>query len=350
MNASFIKTQYNLTASAEHHCRRSLSLYLLFTLAIMCVVPFIGSESLSIKNIISNLTARQGTWDIDTEIFIYQRIPRVLLGFLVGGSLALVGSVFQVILRNPLATPYTLGITGGGSVGAVLAITVPQLAVHWGPFSSTQLLALAGAMITTALIYIMARRATGISMNTLLLAGVTIGILCSALILLIRYLTSPHLLVSMDRWMMGGLDILGYRTLASLAPLLLPGIAILFAQTNSLNHLALGKEMAMGHGIDVGSVQTWSFAAGSLTTAAAVSAAGPIAFVGLLVPHAVRMISGYDHRIILPAAFMSGGAFLTICDTVARTAVAPTEMPVGIITALIGAPFFIYLLLKKSTL
>ncbi len=320
--------------------------YLLLALLALLIAPFIGGETVRVRQVVHDVFHH--TWNIQTEIFFYQRIPRVLLAFLVGGSLALAGSVFQVILRNPLATPYTLGVTGGGALGAVIAILTPGLSLTWGPFSSVQLTALLGAGLTLGLIYGLARRSKSISTNTLLLAGVTVGILCGALILFVRYLASPHLLVAMDHWLMGGLDIVGYRSLAALLPLLLPGAGMLFMQMGSYNLLALGEEMALGYGVDVISVQRLSLIGGGLVTAAAVSIAGPIGFVGLLVPHAIRRLSGFDHRILLPASFLAGGTLLVACDTIARTLVAPTEMPVGIITALVGGPFFIYLLFRKK--
>jgi len=324
----------------------SILVYLLLALTTLLITPFIGGETIRVQGVIHDLYHH--TWNIQTEIFFYQRIPRVLLAFLVGGSLALVGSVFQVILRNPLATPYTLGVTGGGALGAVIAILTPGLSVTWGPFSSVQLTALGGAGLALGLIYVLARRSKSISTNTLLLAGVTVGILCGALILFVRYLASPHLLVAMDHWLMGGLDIVGYRSLAALLPLLLPGAGMLFMQMGSYNLLSLGEEMALGYGVNVTSVQRSSLIGCGLVTAGAVSIAGPIGFVGLLVPHAIRRLSGFDHRILLPASFLAGGILLVACDTIARTIVAPTEMPVGIITALVGGPFFIYLLFRKK--
>jgi len=324
----------------------SILVYLLLAFTTLLIAPFIGGETIRVRQVVHDVFHH--TWNIQTEIFFYQRIPRVLLAFLVGGSLALTGSVFQVILRNPLATPYTLGVTGGGALGAVIAILIPGLSLTWGPFSSVQLTALLGAGLTLGLIYVLARRSKSVSTNTLLLAGVTVGILCGALILFVRYLASPHLLVAMDHWLMGGLDIVGYRSLAALLPLLLPGAGMLFMQMGSYNLLALGEEMALGYGIDVTSVQRLSLIGGGLVTAGAVSFSGPIFFVGLLIPHGVRRLSGFDQRIIMLASFLSGGAFLVACDTAARTIVAPTEMPVGIITALVGGPFFIYLLFRKK--
>ena len=326
----------------------SLSLYGAFALVVLCIAPFVGSESISLARVAADLKQPAENWTVDTQIFVYQRVPRVILGLLVGGSLALVGAVLQVILRNPLAAPYTLGITGGASVGAVLAIYVNALAFHLGPFHSVQLFALLGAAAALALIYAIARRPQGLAVNTLLLAGVTVHILAGAVILLISYLTSPGMLKAMNQWLMGGLAVVGYQQLASLLPLLLPGLALLLLQMPSLNHLSLGHEMALGHGVDVPAVQSRCFFGAALATAAVVSLAGPIGFVGLLTPHAVRRLSGLDHRLVLPGAFLAGGAFLVLCDTLARTLLAPTEMPVGVITATIGGPFFIYLLLKRS--
>ena len=311
--------------------------------AVIC--PLIGSPRLALGDVIADLRGQGGH---AADILFRYRIPRVILALLVGGTLATVGATFQVVLRNPLAEPYTLGATGGAALGAVLAISVPRLWISVGPFSSVQLLALVGSAATLGLIYALARHPAGISMNTLLLAGVTISILCGGAILLVRYLVNPNLLVQMDRWMMGGLDVVGYRDLAALFPLLLPGLGLLFMQARSLNHLALGAELASGHGVDVAAVQKEAFIGGGIATAAVVSLAGPIGFVGLIVPHAVRRISGFDHRIVLPASFLLGGAALAVCDTAARTVLSPTEMPVGIITALVGGPLFIWLLIRTA--
>jgi len=152
----------------------------------------------------------------------------------------------------------------------------------------------------------------------------------------------------MDRWMMGGLDVVGYHELSALLPLLLPGLALLLFQGIALNQLAFGEEMATGHGVNVATVQRFVLLGTGLATAAAVSLAGPIGFVGLIVPHAVRRFSGSDHRLVLPASFLLGGTFLTLCDLFARTVVAPTEMPVGIVTAILGGPVFLRILLKGN--
>ena len=306
-----------------------MGLYALPALLVACAAPLVGPER----------TTARILWDL--------RVPRVLLGFLAGGTLALVGATLQAILRNPLATPYTLGVTGGGALGAFIAFSLPGLNWSLGPFTTLQLFALGGCGAALAFIYALARRPEGVSMGILLLAGVTVGILCGALMLLVRFLANPNLLVAMDHWMMGSLDVVAYRSLSTLAPLLLPGLGLLVLQTVALNHLSLGEDMAAGHGVDVAAVHRGVFFGAGLATAAVVSVAGPIGFVGLIVPHAVRRLSGFDHRVVLPGCFCLGGAFLVACDALARTVIAPTELPVGILTALIGGPVFIAILLRR---
>ncbi|ACL02466.1 transport system permease protein [Desulfatibacillum aliphaticivorans] len=323
-----------------------IAIYAIGAGAIFFISPFLGGETLNMTKVMNGLF--HNAPNVDADIFVYHRLPRVLLAFIVGGTLGVVGAALQVVLKNVLAEPYILGIAGGGAVGAVAAISIPGMFFHFGPFTSIQFLSLAGCMFCISGLYWLAQRPTGISMNTILLAGVTFNILCGAAILLIRYLVNPHQLVAMDRWMMGGLDVVGYQDLVSLTPFLIPGLFMVFMQANSLNQLAFGEDMAHGRGVDVQRVQRMVFLGAGLATAAAVSLAGPIGFVGLVIPHAVRRLSGYDHRVVLPASFLLGGGVLTLCDLVARTAVHPTEMPVGIITAIIGGPVFLRILLVKK--
>ena len=320
--------------------------YGLLALVVLAVAPLVGTEEVSVSQILAGLFS--SATNVDFEIFFYHRIPRVMLAFAVGGSLAVAGAALQVVLRNPLAEPFILGVSGGGAVGAVLAISVPGLFFRVGPLSTVQVFSLAGCLAAILVIYRVASRAAGVSMATILLAGVTVNILCGAAILLIRYLASPHLLVAMDRWIMGGLDVVGYGELLTLAPLLIPGLGLLLFQGHALNLLAFGGDMAAGHGVQVAAVQKKVIIGMGLITAAAVSLSGPIGFVGLIIPHGVRRLSGADHRLVLPACFCLGGAFLTLCDLLARTVVAPTEMPVGIITAIVGGPVFIRILLRHK--
>ncbi len=320
------------------------SLVFLFT---ALATPWIGSERLDFLQIQEFL---KGHYTPHGNIFFYQRIPRVLLALLAGGTLALVGASFQVLFRNPLVEPYTLGISGGAALGAFLAIAIPALWKAWGPFSSVQLMALLGTTFCLTLIYFLSRRPQGISVYVLLLAGVTISIMSGGAILFLTYLTSPNALVVFHRWMMGGVDVIGYRELTTMTPLLFPGLALLLYHSNDLNHIALGEEMAFGHGVDVKKVLRNVFIGGGLATASVVSMVGPIGFIGLITPHAVRRLIGHDQRNVLPCSFFLGGAALAACDCVARTVLAPTELPVGIITALVGGPLFIHLLVSRRFL
>ncbi|MFO8006793.1 MAG: iron ABC transporter permease [Candidatus Brocadiia bacterium] len=282
------------------------------------------------------------------NIVLMQRLPRVLLGLLAGGGLAVAGAVFQALLRNPLATPHTLGVSAGGALWAVAAISLGLRAPAVGALTSVQFFALAGALVNVGIIYVLARRSRTISPLTLLLAGVTLGLICSALIMFVRFISDPQKLVIVDRWLMGGLDVHGYRSLGSVLPFFLPALLLMLTEANALNQLALGEEMAGGRGVAVGAVQREAFLAGSLLTAAVVSVAGPIGFVGLIIPHAVRGVLGPDHRRLLCVSLFVGGAFLAAADTVARSAFPPSELPVGVLTAMLGGPFFLLVLLRRG--
>lgn len=319
---------------------------------ILCAVilPFVGPGSDTLAGPFAD-----GSPDADAFIFYELRLPRIILALFAGGALALTGACFQVILRNPLAEPYTLGVTGGAAVGAVLALSVRGLGYSFGPFSTVQAFALAGAFAVMFVIYRLARRPQGISMSVLLLAGVTLSIFCGGLVLFVRYLADPHSLLSMDHWLMGGLSVFGFRELLPLAPFMAVGLVILLMQIPTLNHLSLGEGLAAGHGVDVARVQKMVFIGGSLLTAGAVSLTGPIGFVGLIVPHAVRRLSGFDQRVVVPASFLLGGAFLALCDMLGQSVLPmliegiskAQQTPVGVITAIIGGPVFIKILLGK---
>ncbi len=324
--------------------RYRLAPYIVFFLAVLALAPWIGPETVSPTAVSAWLT---GSGDPAGHIFFSLRIPRVLLGLVAGGTLAVSGAALQVLFRNPLVEPYTLGITGGASLGAFLTIAFPVLAVGWGPLDATQLFALSGAGVTLWLVYRMAAGRSGMALQTLLLAGVSVSVVCMGAIVLLTYLTSPHKLMVFQRWVMGGLGTVGFADLASMAPVLLPALGTVLLHGRDLTHLALGDELALGHGVDVGAVQRRVFLGAGLATAAVVGAAGPIAFVGLIIPHAVRRLTGVDQRVVLPASFLLGGGVLALCDCIARTLLAPSELPVGIITSVAGGPLFIYLLLRN---
>ncbi|MFO7981543.1 MAG: iron ABC transporter permease [Candidatus Aminicenantes bacterium] len=324
--------------------KKAFFIYALLFCAVAVISPWIGPESITPSDVFS---ADSATITPAQEIFLFQRIPRVLLALIAGGTLALTGAVFQVLFRNPLVEPFTLGISGSSALGAFITILYPSLWLKWGPFSSVQLFAALGAGACLLLIYTLSNRPEGVSIYTLLLAGVTISIICSGAILLLTYLSDPHSLVVFQHWMMGGIDVIGYKSLFSLSPLLIPAAAVLFFYSKELNHMALNDEIAAGHGVDIKRVRRNVFIGGGVAAASVVSVVGPIGFVGLIVPHAVRRLSGYDQRTVLPCSFFLGGASLALCDAAARTIIAPTELPVGIITAVIGGPLFIRLLVSR---
>jgi iron complex transport system permease protein len=318
--------------------------YVLVFGAVLLVFPWIGAERVSLHGVWAYLQGERAAHGL---IFFGQRIPRVILALAIGGALSLTGATLQVLFRNPLAEPWTLGVAGGAAIGAFMSMAFPFLHVVVGPLSSTQLMALLGAAGVMGLVVAFARRVGGLSTHVLLLAGVTIGIISSGLVMLLTYFVAPFQFVTFHRWMMGGLDVIGYRDVWSLLVLGVPGVAILASLTREYNHLAFSEDVAIGHGVDVVRVQRWTFLGAGLTTAACVSIAGPIGFVGMIVPHVVRRLSGCDHRIVLPAAFLLGGVVLAVCDGIARTVIAPTEIPVGVITAVIGGPVFLYLLGRR---
>jgi len=286
------------------------------------------------------------------------RLPRVLLAGLVGAALTLAGIVFQALLRNPLAEPFTLGISSGGAFGAVLAIKL-GLDVGLLGFSPVMLLAFAGSLATVGLVYWLARARGSLSSALLILAGVTISFFFAAEILLGFYLSDPFETPQMIRWMMGSLDVVFtldflrgslsaviLRVGAGLA--VLAGFAALLLIAGELNQLSLGPELAAARGVKVGRIQRIGLLASSLITGVVVSLAGPIGFVGLIVPHAVRFLVGPDHRLLLPAGILAGAGFLILCDAAARSLLPPTGLPVGILTASLGGPFFMVLLLRAK--
>jgi len=278
-------------------------------------------------------------------IVLEVRLPRVLLAFLVGASLAAVGVALQALLRNPLADPYILGISSGAALGAVLAL---QMGIAWAfaGFSALHLFAFLGAGVTIVTIYRVVVTEGRVPVHTLLLAGVIINAIISALILFITSVSDSTSAFRMFFWLMGNLTTLGYAGLGALALLAAVGIGLLCGQARNLNLLALGEETARGLGLAVERVKHLIFLTTALVTGAVVAVSGLIGFVGMVVPHAMRMVLGADHRLLLPAAALFGGVFLMVADTVARSLLSPTELPVGVITALCGGPFFIYLLIR----
>lgn len=283
--------------------------------------------------------------DAGRAILIQLRIPRVLTAFAAGASLAVSGMIFQALFRNPLATPFTLGISGGAALGAAVWMRFGIPLAILG-ITGSSLAGFAGAWISVALVYGLARMQRGFSSATLLLAGVAVNLFFSSLILLMQYFSDPGETFRMIRWLMGGLMVSGFTVPLHLSLFTLAGIGMTALLTREMNLLLIGEELAAARGLHVARTRILLFSAASLMTGATVAFCGPIAFVGLMVPHICRRFTGSDHRLLLPAVLLFGGTFLTLCDALARTLLAPAEMPAGLVTSLLGGPFFIWLLFR----
>lgn len=332
---------------SPHPARRALLILCalgLGMLVIGAICPFIGPSAIDGLRVLG-LRPPDDATEIHRQIFLTTRLPRVLLGLVAGAVLALAGAVFQAVLRNDLATPYTLGVSGGACVGALLVMrVVPAALVPVLLPVSSFALALAAVTVIFALAHL---RGPLTSPSTLVLAGVTLNLLFGALILLIQYLSDPYQTFSMIRWLMGGLDITALGPVAVVAILGAAGGSYLVARGRTLNLLSLGEVTAAHLGVHVERTRLTALVAASLITAAVVAYCGPIGFVGLIVPHTLRRLVGPDHRVLLMASALAGAGFLVLCDTAARTLLAPIELPVGVVTSFLGAPFFLWILFRK---
>lgn len=325
--------------------RNSLRLVALAVLsaALLVISIALGAADLPLSAVLDAL--RGAGEDPARAIVLNLRLPRATLAVLVGGSLGLAGAVFQALLRNPLAEPYVLGVSGGAAVGAVAAVVLGwSLYAPW----ALPLAALGGALLAITLVLrIAARAARGFDTRVLLLAGVVVGAFFHALILLLLSFASADAYRSAGLWMMGSLAAADWSAVVLLAVYLLPAMTALLLMARPLNLLAMGEETALYLGANVERVKLASYLIASLLVAAGVAVSGVIGFVGLIVPHAVRLMWGSDHQLLFPAAVLLGGGFMLAADTVARTAAAPAELPVGVITALVGVPLFVVLLARR---
>ncbi|MCX5777085.1 MAG: iron ABC transporter permease [Candidatus Firestonebacteria bacterium] len=281
-----------------------------------------------------------------SDILFKVRIPRVLLALLVGAALSVAGAVFQGLLKNPLADPYLLGVSSGAALGAAIIILSSLPFFFFGvpvvPFA-----AFMGALLSMFLVYALARTKGKISLHTLLLSGVIINFSFSALIMLFITLSNKGLTEVMV-WMMGSLNNTNYDLLPYIAPAALILMFIIYMFSNDLNIIAVGEETAVYLGVKTEKVKQLLFVLTSMLTALAVSVSGLIGFVGLIIPHIARMIVGPDHRILIPFSALCGGIFLILSDTLCRSVIAPSEIPTGVVTAILGGPFFLYLLKRKK--
>jgi len=331
----------------------SISILGVLLLAAILLATSLGTVSIPLGDI-AGITVKRafgisigGAWSETQETIVWQlRLPRVLGAAIVGAALASAGVLFQGLLRNPMADPYLLGTSGGAALTATIALLLP---VSFGilGFTLVPVAAFFGALIAVLIVYQIARVGSRTPITTLLLAGfATSSMMASAMSFLM--LMNQNTLQRVVLWTMGGISASGWDTLIVVAPLIVVGAVAAFAMAHDLNAFALGEEQAAALGVAVERQKFLTMALGALLTGAAVALSGLVGFVGLIVPHVVRLILGPDHRLLLPAAFLSGAIFLVLADLIARLILAPSELPLGVVTALIGAPFFIYLLRRTK--
>ncbi len=317
--------------------------------AALVAAPFLGAEPIApVRAWSEYLRMPRENWSPDASILAL-RLPRVLLGFVCGAALAVSGAAFQTLLRNPLASPFTLGVSSAAAFGAFAASAVFGAGAAALGGQGARLTALAFALAETALVLALARRST--RSDGLILAGVALNFLFGAGVVFLRHLASPFDLAAMERWMLGALDVVGFASLLGLLPWLVAAAALLAFRAPALDQLAFDDELARTRGVPAAAVRSQTVIAAAVLAAAVVATTGPIGFVGLLVPHAVRPFTGMRHAVLLPACALAGGALLVAADTLARSVEIlgrGSELPVGAVTAALGAPLFIALLLHRG--
>ena len=332
----------------------TLLLCALGTLLICALAPLIGVQPIADSNALVLLDLRAvldgalGADNPSSQLFFVVRLPRMMAGAVVGAGLAAAGCVFQAMLRNPLAEPYTLGVSSGASLAALLAVRLGLAETALGG-SAIGVAALGGAVATVYVVWRLARIDGQLPPAALLLAGVVLAVICNAAILFVLHtatFTEAHAFV---RWTMGGLEWIRYAPLLKAAIPTVIGLLVLLTIARDLNALSAGTDAAASVGVDPTRATTIGFFAASLVVGAGISLAGPIGFVGLLVPHVLRGIVGPDHRVLLPACMLVGAGFVVASDTVARLVLAPDELPVGVITAVVGGAFFLKLIVGEKS-
>jgi iron complex transport system permease protein len=319
----------------------SLSSLILLWIIISLVSIFIGTYDINpIRAILSGD-------ELAKTIYFRIRIPRILMASIAGGTLAIAGAGLQALFRNPLASPFTLGVSGGASLGALLAIRI-GLAHGILGFSAVSVSSFLFSIFTILFVYSISKVRGVVATGRLLLAGVVINFFYSAIILFLQFFSDLTQPLQTMRWIMGSLDIVGFDTVWKSLFFVIPGCLILLSMTKDMNLFSLGDDVASSLGVNVDMMEKKIYFATSLAASAVISVTGPIGFVGLIIPHILRMILGVDNRIILPSSFVLGASFLTAADTISRTILSPIEVPVGIITASCGGIFFLWLLMKTK--
>ncbi|HWD99679.1 MAG TPA: iron ABC transporter permease [Bryobacteraceae bacterium] len=328
-----------LPAPTGSRVLRALALLTVILFASTAVGLAVGSQRLNLTSVFSDPFAR--------TLFFRLRLPRVLMGMVIGASLAVSGGALQALFRNPLADPYTLGVSGGGALGASIAIALGWSARVAGiPFVFAT--AFAGAMLAVSVVRTIARTGAVVLPGALLLSGVTVNLVAAAGVLTIQYLTDPASALRILRWLIGSLDIVGLTPIWRMLIVLAPAWLALLAFSRQLNLLAIDEDTAATLGVNIRRVEFIVHALCALIVGVTVSTGGAIGFVGLIVPHAVRLMFGEDLRIVLPGSLLLGASFLILADALARTALQSSELPVGAITGLVGGPVFLLLLRRRQ--
>ncbi len=319
-----------------------VSLVLIVVLALCILLGLSFGPTGSVAQTLSTIFHKKSVNPMHHTIVWQIRFPRVLLAVLVGATLSLGGLVFQALLRNALAEPYILGISGGSAIGAIIGIML-----GFSRFPGVCLTAFLGSLATLVLILVMTAGQTILKKESLLLSGVMVNAFCSAVILFLISLAHDSRLHSILFWLMGDLSAADMGQVVIIACMLMPCFGLIFWLAHTMNLLLMGKELAQTMGVNIKAATLVLLVTTSFMVSATVSYCGLLGFIGLVTPHLLRLLLGSDHRVLVPACILGGGAFLAVCDLLARTLPEQGEMPPGVITALIGAPLFIYLL-KRS--
>ena len=325
----------------------------LLMLLVICLATSIGSVKVPLSTSIGILLDRLPfieiipSWPASTETIILDiRLPRVFMAGLVGAALAIAGATYQGLFRNPLADPYLIGVAQGASLGAVIGFLLP---VSWNlaGLGLVPMLAFAGALLATSTVYLLARVGKALPVTTLILAGVALGALLSSIVSYL-IISSGEALHGIIFWLMGSFSLSQWSEVGIVLPYILVGATVIILFARMLNVMQLDEEQAQQLGVNVERLKIILLASATLITAASVSFVGTIGFVGIIIPHAVRLVWGADHRSLLPLSVFIGAIFMILTDLIARTVLAPTEIPIGVITAICGAPFFLYLLRRRK--
>jgi iron complex transport system permease protein len=314
----------------------------LMLLCLMSGALLVGSTLVPLSAVVQVLLGNQ-TLGPEVTIILNLRLPRIVVAALAGGGLSVAGAAFQALTRNPLADPSLLGVSSGAAFGVVVAQVLGLGVTPLGMLGLTTF-AFFGALLAAVVVFLIARTGGQLPIQTLLLAGVIVALFFSSAITLMISLVDFNRLGGVIHWLLGNLSALPSSSIALFALLLGVGVALILTQARRLNLLSMGEEPALQLGVEAERLKRRIFVSASLLTASVVTFTGPIGFVGLIVPHAVRLLFGGDNRLLIPASFFAGASFLLLADTFARSIVAPSELAVGVVTAFAGTPFFVYLL------